>query len=69
MACTDREVFPDLSLTTVEIDPGRTGREAMQLLLDIVEGRGDAHSNIEIPLRLIAASPVDSARMGALRAR
>jgi DNA-binding LacI/PurR family transcriptional regulator len=29
-------------------------REAMELLLDIVEGRGDAHSNIEIPLRLIA---------------
>jgi DNA-binding LacI/PurR family transcriptional regulator len=53
VACTDREVFPDLSLTTVELNPGRTAREAMDWLLDIVEGRAAARSNIEIPLRLV----------------
>lgn len=52
-ACTDREVFPNLSLTTIEIDPGRTAREAVGLLLDIVERLADARSNIEIPLRLV----------------
>jgi len=52
-ACTDREIFPDLPLTTVEIDPGRTAREAMELLLDIVEGCAIAHPKIEIPLRLV----------------
>jgi len=52
-ACSDREVFPDLPITTLEIDPGRTAREAVGLLLDIVEGRSGAHPNIEIPLRLV----------------
>jgi len=53
VACTDREVFPGLPLTTVELDPARTAREAMGLLLDIVEGKIEAASNIEIPLRLV----------------
>jgi DNA-binding LacI/PurR family transcriptional regulator len=53
VACTDREVFPDLPLTTIELDPGRTAREAIDLLLDIVEGRNDVPSNIEIPVRLV----------------
>ncbi|HEX9814250.1 MAG TPA: LacI family DNA-binding transcriptional regulator, partial [Myxococcota bacterium] len=53
VACTDREIFPDLPLTTLELDPGHTAREAMGLLLDIVEGRSDVRANIEIPLRLV----------------
>jgi DNA-binding LacI/PurR family transcriptional regulator len=53
VACTDRETFPGLPLTTLELDPDRTAREAMGLLLDIVEGRTDLRSQIEIPLRLV----------------
>ncbi len=53
VACTDREVFPGLPLTTLELDPGRTAREAMDLLLDIVEGKAETASNIEVPLRLV----------------
>jgi DNA-binding LacI/PurR family transcriptional regulator len=53
VAATDREEFPDLPLTTIELDPARTAREAMDLLLDIVEGRDDVPANIEIPVRLV----------------
>jgi len=52
-ACTDREVFPGVPLTAVEIDPDRTAREAVGLLLDIVERRPGARSFIEIPLRFV----------------
>jgi len=42
-----------LPLTTLELDPDRTARAAVDLLLDIIEARADRHSQIEIPSRLV----------------
>jgi DNA-binding LacI/PurR family transcriptional regulator len=54
VACTDRQSFSGLPLTTLELDPDRTAREAVNLLLDIIEGRADRCSHVDIPVRLVA---------------
>jgi DNA-binding LacI/PurR family transcriptional regulator len=64
VACTDRSVFPGLALTTIELDPDRTAREAMGLLLDLIEGREAANLNIEIPLRLVPRESTRSNPLG-----
>jgi len=53
VACTDRQTFSGVPLTTLELDPDRTARAAVDLLLDIIEARADRHSQIEIPSRLV----------------
>jgi DNA-binding LacI/PurR family transcriptional regulator len=59
VACTDREVFPGAPLTTLELDPARTSREAVSLLLDLVEGREPSQRVVEVPVRLVARASTD----------
>jgi DNA-binding LacI/PurR family transcriptional regulator len=59
VACSDERTFPDISLTTLELDPAETARQAVNLLLDLVEERPVAERSIEIPVRLVARASTD----------
>lgn len=59
VACADYELFPDVPLTTLELDPDRTAREAVNLLLDLIEERPVAERTIDIPVRLVPRASTD----------
>jgi DNA-binding LacI/PurR family transcriptional regulator len=52
IAISDRSDFPGIAFTTVEIDPDRTGRVAVDVLIDLVENKDTARLT-EIPVRLV----------------
>lgn len=59
VACADYERFPDIPLTTLELNPARTAREAVNLLLDLIEERPIAERTIDIPVRLVPRASTD----------
>jgi DNA-binding LacI/PurR family transcriptional regulator len=59
VACADYDTFPDIPLTTLELNPIQTAREAVNLLLDLIEGRPVSEHSIEIPVRLVPRASTD----------
>jgi DNA-binding LacI/PurR family transcriptional regulator len=57
--CADYDTFPDIPLTTLECNPARTAREAVNLLLDLIEERPVSERSIEIPMRLVQRASTD----------
>jgi len=59
VACADYDTFPDIPLTTLELNPARTAREAVNLLLDLIEERPVSERSIDIPVRLVTRASTD----------
>jgi DNA-binding LacI/PurR family transcriptional regulator len=53
VAFSDRESFPGVPLTSVQLDPAATARTAVNLLIDLIEGGELEQRAIDIPVRLV----------------
>lgn len=56
VVCADRESFEGIAMepTTLNIDPGPTATEAVELLIDLIQGRPPAEPTRIIPTRLVS---------------
>jgi DNA-binding LacI/PurR family transcriptional regulator len=53
VAFSDRDSFPGLALTSVQLDPARTARAAVGMLIDLIEN-GELHErSVNIPVQLV----------------
>jgi DNA-binding LacI/PurR family transcriptional regulator len=53
VAFSDRDSFPGLPLTSVQLDPARTARTAIGMLVDLIEHGELAQRSVNIPVRLV----------------
>lgn len=53
VAFSDRESFPGVPLTSVQLDPARTARAAVGMLIDSIEQGGLEQRSLNIPVRLV----------------
>jgi DNA-binding LacI/PurR family transcriptional regulator len=53
LAFSDRDSFPGVPLTSVQLDPATTARTAVNLLIDLIDDRGVQQRTIDIPVRLV----------------
>jgi LacI family transcriptional regulator len=53
--CADRESFDGVAVepTTLNLNPGSTATEAVELLIDVIQGRAPADPRRIIPTRLV----------------
>ena len=57
VAFSDRESFPGLPLTSVQLDPANTARAAVGLLIDLIEHGKVERRSLNIPVSSSAAPP------------
>jgi len=53
VAFSDRETFPGVSLTSVQLDPAATARRAVKMLIDLIDGGELEQRAVDIPVRLV----------------
>jgi DNA-binding LacI/PurR family transcriptional regulator len=53
VAFSDREIFPGVALTSVQLDPATTARTAVDMLIDLIENGGLDERVLDIPVRLV----------------
>ena len=53
VAFSDRESFPGLPLTSVQLDPANTARAAVGLLIDLIEHGKVERRSLNIPVELV----------------
>jgi DNA-binding LacI/PurR family transcriptional regulator len=53
VAFSDREIFPGVALTSVQLDPATTAQAAVGMLIDLIENGGLDERVLDIPVRLV----------------
>jgi DNA-binding LacI/PurR family transcriptional regulator len=53
VAFSDRESFPGVQLTALQLDPASTAKAAVKLLIDLIEDRDLDRRVLNIPVRLV----------------
>lgn len=53
VAFSDREAFPGVQLTALQLDPATAAKAAVNLLIDLIEGWDVERRTLDVPVRLV----------------